>query len=88
MLVVELELQLPAYTTATATQYLSCVCGLHHSSQPRKILNPLSEARDRTYKFMVPSRIRFCCAMRGTPELGIFCYYNVLALLVQCYSVI
>jgi len=28
----ELELQLPAYTTATATQALSCVCDLHHSS--------------------------------------------------------
>ena len=30
---VELELQLPAYTTATATRDLSHVCELHHSSQ-------------------------------------------------------
>ena len=36
---VEVELQLPAYTTATATPYLSCVCNLHHSSQQLRILN-------------------------------------------------
>ena len=44
---VELELQLPDYTTATATamQDLSSLFDLHHSSQQRQILNPLSEAR-------------------------------------------
>ena len=30
---VESELQLPAYTTATAEQVLSLICDLHHSSQ-------------------------------------------------------
>ena len=45
---VELELQLPAYTTARATQDLSRICDLHHSSQQRQLLNPLSKARDRT----------------------------------------
>ena len=30
---VESELQLPVYTTATATWDLSCICDLHHSSQ-------------------------------------------------------
>ena len=45
---VESELQLPAYTTATANQDLSCICDLHHSSQQCWIINPLSEARDRT----------------------------------------
>ena len=45
---VELELQLPAYTTATAAQDLTLFCDLHHSSLQRWILNPLSEARDRT----------------------------------------
>uniref|UniRef100_A0A8D1RDC6 phenylalanine--tRNA ligase n=1 Tax=Sus scrofa TaxID=9823 RepID=A0A8D1RDC6_PIG len=49
---VELELPLPAYTTVTATQDLSCVCDLHHSSRQRRILNPLSEARDRTRVLM------------------------------------
>ena len=29
---VELELQLPAYATAIATQDLSCICDLHRSS--------------------------------------------------------
>jgi len=42
---VESELQLPAYTTATATQDSSHICSLHHSSQQRQILNPLSKAR-------------------------------------------
>ena len=32
MLGVELELPLPVYTTAIATQNLSRVCNLHHSS--------------------------------------------------------
>ena len=36
---------------------LSCVCDLRHSSQQCWILNPLSEARDRTSNLMVPSRI-------------------------------
>ena len=43
---VESELQLQAYTTATATPDLSCVFDLHHSSQQSQILNPLSGARD------------------------------------------
>ena len=38
----ELELQLPAYTTATAMWDPSHVCDLQHSSQQRQILNPLS----------------------------------------------
>ena len=42
----ESELQLLAYTTATATPGPSHVCDLHHSSQQCWILNPLSEARD------------------------------------------
>ena len=43
---VELELQLPAYTTATAKQDPSHICNLHHSSWQCWILNPLNEARD------------------------------------------
>ena len=46
---VESEVRLPVYTTATATPDLSHFCNLHHSSQQRRILNSLSEARDRTY---------------------------------------
>ena len=43
---VELELQLLAYTTATAMSDPSPICDLHHSSQQGQILNSLSEARD------------------------------------------
>ena len=45
---VKLELQPPAYTTARAVPDLSRICNLHHSSQQRQILNPLSEAKDQT----------------------------------------
>jgi len=68
---VQSELQLLAYTTATATQDLSHICDLHHSSWQRLILNPLSEARDRTQDLIIPSQIRFSCATTGTPD----CFY-------------
>ena len=44
---VESEVQLTAYVTAT--QDLSHVCYLHHSSQQCWILSPLSEARHQTH---------------------------------------
>ena len=44
---VQSELQLQAYTIATATQDLSHICSLQHSSRQRQILNPLSKARDQ-----------------------------------------
>ena len=55
---VESELQLPACTTATATQDPRHVCDLYHSSRQRRIPNPLNEARDQTRNLMVPSQIR------------------------------
>ena len=64
---VKSELELPAYTTATATWNPSRVCDLHHSSQQHWILNPRSGARDQTCILMDPSQIRFCCATMGTP---------------------
>ena len=42
---VKSELQLPAYTRATATQGPSLICDLHHSSWLRRILNPRSKAQ-------------------------------------------
>ena len=42
------ELELPAYTTATATQDPSRVYKLCCSLRQHRILNPLSRARDRT----------------------------------------
>ena len=63
----ELELQLPAYATATATWDPSLICDLHHSSWQHQILNPLSKAKDPTCNLMVPSWIRFHCTTMGTP---------------------
>ena len=56
---VELELWLPAYTTAPATQDWSRVCDLHHNSQQHWILNPLSEARDQTRALPNISQFRY-----------------------------
>ena len=63
---VELELQPSAYTTATAMRDLSHVCDLPHSSPWHRILNPLREARDRTYVLMDTGQIYFCWASMGT----------------------
>ena len=57
---VELELQLQAYTPATATPDLSRICGLYPSSQQHRILDPLSEAREGTRVLMDASQICFC----------------------------
>ena len=43
---VKCELQLPAYTTATAILDLSCIYNLCCSLWQCQILNPLREARD------------------------------------------
>ena len=48
----ELELQLLAIATVTATSDLSHICNIHHSSRQRYLLNPLSKARDRTQILM------------------------------------
>ena len=53
----ELKLQLPAYATATAMRDLSCIFDLCHSLWQCRILNPLSEARDRTHILMDTSRV-------------------------------
>ena len=63
--------QLPAYTRATAMPDPRHVCKLHHSSQQHQILNPQSEARDRTHNFMVPSRIPLYCVIMGTTHSNI-----------------
>ena len=54
---VKLELQLPAYATAIATQDPSHVCDLHHNSQQHQSINPLSDARDGTHILMDASRV-------------------------------
>ena len=65
---VEWELQLLAYTTATATQDPSHICQLHHSSWKHRILNPLSKARDRAYILMDTSWVCYHWMTTGTPR--------------------
>ena len=45
---VQLELQLPAYTTAAAMRDPSRIFDLHHSTWQHWILHPPSEARDQS----------------------------------------
>jgi len=66
---VESELQLPAYTTATATPDLSHICELHHSSWQCWVLNPLSGARDQTCILVDTSWVHYHWATMGAPEL-------------------
>ena len=83
---VESKLQLPAYARASATPDPSHVCDLDHSSWQHWILNPLSEARNQTHNLMVPRRIRFCCAMTGTPFFKFFVCLFFRATPVACGS--
>ena len=64
------ELQLLAYTTATATSDLSSICDLHHSSGQRWILNPLSEDRDRNCILMDTSQDPYRRATTGIPKIN------------------
>ena len=81
----ELELQLPACTTATETWDLSRVCHLHHSSCQCRILNPLSEARDRTSILMDTSPVlnplshsdkslEYCFELRSLAYFSVMCH--------------
>ena len=63
---VESELQLPAYSTTTATPDPSRVCNLQHSWQQHLILNPWSKAGDWTCILMDMSQMCFRWAMMGT----------------------
>ena len=64
---VDLELQLPAYPTATAMLDPSCVCDPHKCWIP----DPLREARDRTHNLMGTSWVRNPLSTMGTPMWGI-----------------
>ena len=64
---VESELQLQAYTTATAMPDPSRNCKLHHSSWQHQILSPLGKARGKTQNLMLTSQIHSYCPTVGTP---------------------
>ena len=73
---VESELQLSACTMATARPDGSLICNLDHSSWQCWTLNPLNTAQDPTHVVMMDtSRLRFCCAMTGTPKCYILQMY-------------
>ena len=63
----ESALPLVAYPTAIVMWDPSCICDLHHNSWQCWILNPLTEARNRTHILMDASRVRYCWATMGTP---------------------
>ena len=54
------EPELPLLATATAAWDPSHICDLYHNSQQCQILNPLSEARDRTCILMDSSQVCYC----------------------------
>ena len=56
---VELELQLLAYTTATATPGPGLVLDPHHSSWQHQILNPLGKARNQTHVLIDTSQVSY-----------------------------
>ena len=66
---VELELQLPAYATATPTQNPSLVCNLHCTLQQGWIFKLLSKARDQT------------CILRDTSTVLFFFFFFFLVIL-------
>ena len=65
-LVVESELQLPAYATATATPYLGHFCYLHYSSQQCQILNSWARPGIKPTSLMDTSQVCCCWATMGT----------------------
>ena len=65
------ESELQAYARATATQDLSHICNLNHSSWQCQIPDPMNKARDQAHILIDTSQIRFHCAMIGTPN---FCF--------------
>ena len=79
---VESGLQLPAYTTVTATGNPRCICDLHPSLRQHPILNPLSKARDQSWVLMDTSRVCYCWAVMETP-----CYFLMRHFYTRNYQV-
>ena len=67
------ELQLPAYTTATATPDASHIYDLRCSLQQRSILNPPSETKDRTtYSQRLHHVLNLVSHSRNSEYSGVF----------------
>ena len=82
---VKSELQLPAYTTDMAVWDPSRIWDLLHSSGQHWILNPLSEARNRTCFLMVASWVCYCWATVG---MLLSCTFYLLSFLTVSYCLI
>ena len=82
---VELELQLPAYTTTTAMPDLSHICDRYCSPQQHQTLNPLSEARDQTCILMDTSQVLNLLSHKGNSKLNFhirhFCSFQFFFLI-------
>ena len=75
---------LMAYGGSQARVWIGAAAAcLHHSSQKCWILNPLSEARDRTWVLMDTSRVHYCWATIGTPHKAF-----LICVKVCCHSFI
>ena len=80
---VELGMQLPTYTTATAKQDPSHICDLHHSSRQHWIPNPLNEARDQTRVLMAISWVGYLWATTETPEGTFKCAFKLNVMVIS-----
>ena len=69
---VKLELQLLAYTIATAMWDLGRICNLYCNSWQCRILHPLSEARDRIHILMDASQACNFLSHNGNSYLCLF----------------
>ena len=81
----ESELQLPAYTTATATWDQSRSCDLHCSLRHCQNLHPLSKARDLTHNLMDTSRVRNLLSHNGNSGCFFF-FFNSTCEIIQYLS--
>ena len=66
---IESELQLQAYSIATAMPDLSCVCNLCSSVWQHQVHNPRSNAKDRSCILTLLCRFSTCWATTGTPSV-------------------
>ena len=72
---VELALKLPAYATAIAMPGPSHICDLRPQLKQYRILNPLSEARDRICILMDTSQIVFAGTQQELPNFLSFFFF-------------
>ena len=75
---VELELQLLAYVTATATEDPGPVCDFHRNSLQRWILNPLSKARNGTHILIDTSWAPYFWATKGSSSFFVTLFLVLL----------